>query len=149
MRWRSAPWAWSTDVDVKQISRKATREGRHSFEVFKVKKRRRAASRKEMAMGSLAKTKESARGKSLEDKRKRCAAFEDASKRMLKYLEDSEDVKMGLSELKEQLETPEETGISIMQIAKEARKEGGHKLFQIFRQGEKEVYIVSLARWNT
>ena len=68
---------------------------------------------------------------------------------MLKYLEDSEDVKVGLSELKEQLETPEETGISIMQIAEQARKEGGQKLFQIFRQGENEVYIASLARWNT
>ena len=39
-------------------------------------------------------------------------------KRMLKYLEDSEDLKMGLSELKEQLETPEETCFSIMQIAR-------------------------------
>ena len=68
---------------------------------------------------------------------------------MLKYLEDSENVKVGLSELKEQLETLEETGISHVQIAKQARKEGGQKLFQIFRQGENEVYIASLARWNT
>ena len=35
----------------------------------------------------------------MEDKRKRCVAFEDAAKRMLKYLEDSEDLKVGLSEL--------------------------------------------------
>ena len=81
--------------------------------------------------------------------RKRCAVFEDASKRTLKYLEDSKDVKVGLSKLKEQLESREETGISIMQIAKHAREEGGQKLFQIFRQGENEVYIASLARWNT
>ena len=33
---------------------------------------------------------------------------------MLKYLEDSEDMKVGLSELTEQLETPEEAGFSIM-----------------------------------
>ena len=46
----------------------------------------------------------------VEDKRKRCAAFEDAVKGMLKYLEDSEDLKVGFSELKEQLETPEEAG---------------------------------------
>ena len=57
---------------------------------------------------------------------------------MLKYL-DSEDVKVGLSELKEQLETPEETGISIMQISKQARNGGGQKLFQIFRREENEV----------
>ena len=36
-----------------------------------------------------------------------------------------------------------------MQIAKQARNEGGQKLFQIFRQGENEVNIASLARWDT
>ena len=35
-------------------------------------------------------------------KRKRCVAFEDAAKRMLRYLEDSEDLQVGFSELKEQ-----------------------------------------------
>ena len=63
---------------------------------------------------------------------------------MLKYLEDSEKVKVGFSELKEQLETPEETGFTIMQIAKQARKEGGQRLFEIFRQGQNVVYIASL-----
>ena len=45
----------------------------------------------------------------MEDKRKWCARLENAAKRMLKYLEDSEELKVGLSELKEQLETPEES----------------------------------------
>ena len=54
----------------------------------------------------------------------------------LKMLENSEDVKVGFREL-------------IMQISEQARKEGGKKLFQIFRQGEKEMYIASLARWDT
>ena len=56
---------------------------------------------------------------------------------------------MGLSELKEGLETPEEAGISIMQIAKQARSERGQKLFETFRQGENEVYIASAVRWDT
>ena len=68
---------------------------------------------------------------------------------MVKYLEDSEDLKVSLGELKEQLESPEEAGFSIMQIAKQARNERGQKLFQIFRQGENEVYIASLVRWDT
>ena len=55
---------------------------------------------------------------------------------------------MDLGELKEQSDMPEEAGICIMQIAKQARKEGGQKLFQIFRQEENEVYIASLARWD-
>ena len=67
---------------------------------------------------------------------------------MLKYLEDSEDLKVSLRELKEQLESPEEAGTSIMQIAKQSRNERGHMLFQIFRQEENEVYIASLARWD-
>ena len=46
---------------------------------------------------------------SVEDRHKRRVAFEERAKRMLGYLEDSEDLKVGTSELKEQLETPEET----------------------------------------
>ena len=69
-----------------------------------------------------------------EDERKWCAAYEDAAKKMLKYLEDSEDLKVSLRELKEPLESLEEAGISITQNAKQARNERGQKLFQIFRQ---------------
>ena len=58
-------------------------------------------------------------------------------------------MKVGLSELEEQLEIPEEAGISIMQIAKQASNERGQQLFQIFRQEENEVCIASLARWDT
>ena len=47
------------------------------------------------------------------------------------------------------METPEEAGISDTQIAKQARHERGQKLFQIFRQEESEVCIVSSARWET
>ena len=67
---------------------------------------------------------------------------------MMKYLEDSEDLKVSLGALKDKLESPEETGIAIMQIAKQARKEGGQKIFQIFRQEENDVCIASLARWD-
>ena len=84
-----------------------------------------------------------------ENKRKWFAAYEDAAKKMLKYLEDSEDLKVILRELKEQLESSEEAGISILQIAKQARNERVQKLSQIFRQEENEVYIASLARWDT
>ena len=44
--------------------------------------------------------------------------FEDAAKKMLKYLEDCEDLKVSLGELKEQLESPEKAGISFMQMSK-------------------------------
>ena len=35
------------------------------------------------------------------------------------------------------------------EIAQQARNERGHNLFKTFRQGENEVYIASLARWDT
>ena len=35
-----------------------------------------------------------------------------------------------------------------MQSAKQSRNERGQKLFEIFRQGENEVYIASLTRWD-
>ena len=75
------------------------------------------------AIASPEKAWKESRGTKVEDKRKRCVAFEDAARRMLNYLEDSEDLKVGLSELKEQLEMPEEAGFSIMQIAQQARDE--------------------------
>ena len=49
------------------------------------------------------------------DRRKWCVACEDAAQRMLKYLENSEDPQVSLSELKEQLEAPEEAGFPMMQ----------------------------------
>ena len=66
---------------------------------------------------------------------------------MLKYLEDSDDVKVGLTDLQEQLEISEEAGISITQVAQQAVNENG-QIFSIFRQSEEEVCIVILARWN-
>ena len=89
--------------------------------------------------------------KPVEGRRRRRVAFEDAAKSMLRYPEDSEDLKVGIRELKEQLATPEE-GLSIMQIAQQARNEKGQEIFENFRQGEEEVRIASLAdgtsNWN-
>ena len=66
----------------------------------------------------------------MEDRRKRRVAFEEMAKRVLGNLEDSEDLKVGISELKEQLETPEKVGFSIMQVAQQARSS------KFLRQGE-------------
>ena len=80
----------------------------------------------------------------MEDRRRRRVAFEEAAKRMQRYLEDSEDLKVGVTELKEQSELSE----AIRQIAQEARNENGQKNFDIVRQGEEELCFASLARWN-
>ena len=43
----------------------------------------------------------------MEDRRRQSIAFEKMAKRMLKYLEDSDDVKVGITELQERLEISE------------------------------------------
>ena len=91
---------------------------------------------------------EASQWRSVEGRLRRCVAVEGAAKRMLRYPEDSEDLKVGISELREQLETLEEEGHSIIQIAHQARNEKGQKIFDIFRQGEEEVSVASLARWD-
>ena len=82
----------------------------------------------------------------MEDRRRRRVAFEETAKRMLRYLEDSEDLTVGVTQLQEQVEISEEAGVSIRQIAQQARNENGRKIFEIFRQGEEEVCIATLAR---
>ena len=66
---------------------------------------------------------------------------------MLKYLEDSEVLKVSTRELKEQVLFPDESSVSFVRIARQARSENSKKLFQIFRQGANEVLIASMARW--
>ena len=44
----------------------------------------------------------------MEDWRRRSIAFEKTAKRLLRYVEDSDDVKVGVTELQEQLEISEE-----------------------------------------
>ena len=50
-------------------------------------------------------------------------SFEETAKRMLRYRENNEDLNVGVTELPEQLEILEEAGISIKQVALQARNE--------------------------
>ena len=76
------------------------------------------------------------------------AACEWIAKRMLKYLEDSEVLKVSTRELKQQVLSPDKSSVSTVRIARQARSEKSEKLFQIFRQGANEVLIASMARWE-
>ena len=74
----------------------------------------------------------------MEDKRKWCVAFEEAAKRMLRYPEDGEDLKVGISGLKEQWETSEEAGFSIIQLVQQARNEKGQNTLRADFEARKE-----------
>ena len=67
---------------------------------------------------------------------------------ILRYLEDSEGLKVSVTELQEQLGMSEEAGISITQVTQQARNENSQRFFEMFRQGEEEVCIASWTRWN-
>ena len=59
----------------------------------------------------------------VEDRRRRPVAFEETARSMLRYLEDSEDPKVCVTELQEQQGMSEEAGISIKQVTQQARNE--------------------------
>ena len=71
---------------------------------------------------------------SVEHRRRRRVAFEEAAKRLLRYLFNSDDVKVGITELQEQLEIFKEAGISIKQVAQQAMNDNGQQCFKMFRQ---------------
>ena len=83
----------------------------------------------------------------MEDRRRRSVAFEKVAKRMLKYLDNSDDVTVGITELQEQQEILENRYFhSASGPASDERKRPKH--FEIFRQGEEELCIALLVRWN-
>ena len=59
-------------------------------------------------------------------------------KGMLRYLEKSEKVKVGITELQERVEVPVQIGISIQQVAQQATSQNGQKIFEVFWQEEEE-----------
>ena len=67
---------------------------------------------------------------------KAACRFRGESRGILRYLEDSEDLKVSVTELQEQLGMTEEAGISTKQVTQQARNENGQKSFDIFRQAE-------------
>ena len=54
-------------------------------------------------------------------------------------LEDSEVTKVSTRELKERAQSPNESSVNIVRMARQARYEKGNKLIAIFRQEDNEV----------
>ena len=62
--------------------------------------------------------------------------------RMLRYLDNSSDVRVGITELQERVEVPLHIGISIQQVAQLARSENGQKM-KYFGKKKKNNYVSS------
>ena len=64
---------------------------------------------------------------------------------MLRYLDKSDDVRVGITVLQERLEVPAQI-VSIQQVAQQARSESGRKMFEVFRQQEEELCSCQLGQ---
>ena len=58
---------------------------------------------------------------------------------MLRYLDNGEDVKVGIPELQERQGTFEKVGISVQQVAQQAMIENGQKIFRHFEARRRRV----------
>ena len=58
---------------------------------------------------------------------------------MLRYLDNCNEVRLGITELQERVEVPEQIGISIQQVARQAMNADGQKSSKF--SGKKENYL--------
>ena len=83
----------------------------------------------------------------MEDRRRRRVAFENLAKEMLRYPDNSDDVKVGITELQERLEVPVPIVISIQQVAQQARSEKWPKDFRsILARNRRRVMCCQLGQ---
>ena len=75
----------------------------------------------------------------MEERRRRRSAFENLAKGMLRYLDNCNDVKVGITELRERVEVPLQFGISIQQVAQQAMNEDGPKISKY--SGKKRIIV--------
>ena len=69
----------------------------------------------------------------VEDRRRRRFAVEETARGILRYPEDSKHLKVSVADLQEHLGMSEEAGISIKQVAQQARNENGQTFFENFQ----------------
>ena len=62
---------------------------------------------------------------------------------MLRYLDNCNEVKVGISELQERVEVPAQIGVSIQQVAQQAMNEDCQTIFEAFWQEEEGELLVA------
>ena len=145
-----------SEVNLGHILRTASRGGCRTLEILSSKEK------SERSVASKVRWDERQRPKAVQEERARrdvqevdeevdqnwTAACEWIAKKMLKYFEGSEVLKVSTRDLKEQVLSPDESSVRKVRIARQASSEESEKFFQIFRQGANEVLIASMARWE-
>ena len=127
-----------TEVYERHILRKASRRGGTAFDIFNSK------GKSEHSVASDVRWDERQSRKAVQKERARrdvqevddevgqnwTAAGEWIAKKMLKYLEDSEVLKVSTREVKEQVLSPNEPSVNIERIARQARSENARCCFR-------------------
>ena len=80
-------------------------------------------------------------GRRWKKRRRRRVAFEEAAKKMLRYFEDSEELEVGILELKEQLGISYEAGMSVRQIAQQAMIANGQQFFTLLKKEKRRSVL--------
>ena len=65
----------------------------------------------------------------MEDRRRQSVVFENVAKDMLRYLENSEELKVGITEFQVHLEVLVQIGITLQQVAQQPRTKRNQKVF--------------------
>ena len=90
----------------------------------------------------------------MEDRRRQSVNFENVAKEMLKCLENSEELNVGITEVQEHLEVPVQMGITLQQVAQQARNNRNQKVLKSFGKKKKKKSHVQSAgqggmhRWS-
>ena len=71
------------------------------------------------------------------------AVYQTIAKKMLKYLDDGEALKVSTRELKEQVLSSTEPSVNRVRIARQAKIEKSKKLFQIFSSDKEQTRSLS------
>ena len=115
---KSRTTSWQAEDDgwkVREETVHGRRTGKSSGMTLRIKKLRRALAahcRRHLPQQSSSSAREEEdHWVLMEDRRWRSTAFENLAKEMLRYLDNSDDVKVGTSELQERLEVPVQIGI--------------------------------------
>ena len=67
---------------------------------------------------------------------------------MLRYLDNCNEVMVGITELQERVEVPAQIGISIQQVAQQAMNEDGQQIFEVLWQEGGALFAASRTRWE-
>ena len=82
----------------------------------------------------------------MEERRRRRIAFENLAKGMLRYLDNCNGAKVGITVMQERVEVPLQFGISIQRVAQQAMNEDNQNIFEVFLAERRRIMYCQLGQ---